>query len=71
MNMDESLWDINYGMIGVMECMGEWEWLQETINGPKKPKTLKYHAWAPLVKTIPYLKEWEHSEDQIGINDGA
>ena len=46
-----------------MECMGEWEWLQAVINGPKEPNTLKYNAWEPLAKLVPYFKEWEKTKD--------
>ena len=59
-NVGEALQDIYKARIGVLECMGQWEWLQETFNGPKELKTLKYNAWAPLVKPVPCFKEWEH-----------
>ena len=50
------------------ECIGEWEWLLETFNGPKEPKTLKYNAWVPLIKLVPYFKEWENPKDKNLIN---
>ena len=49
--------------------MGEWEWLQEAINGPKEKKTLKYNAWVPLVKPTPCFKEWECPKDLNVINE--
>ena len=55
----------------MIECMGECEWLQATINGPKEPKTLKYNAWVPLVKPVPCFKEWEHPKDKNFINEGT
>ena len=54
----------------MVECMGEWEWLQEAINGPKDQKTLKYNAWAYLVKPVPYFKDWECTEEWTIINEG-
>ena len=70
-NVVEVCYDICEGMIGVMECMGEWEWLQEAINGPREPKTLKYNAWVPLFKPIPYFKQWEFPKDTPIINEGT
>ena len=42
-----------------------------SFNGPKEKQTLKYNAWVPLVKPIPYFKEWEHTKDLNFINEGA
>ena len=54
----------------MLQCMGEWEWLQETFNGPKMPKTTQMHAWEPLVKPVPYFKEQEHLKELNVINEG-
>ena len=70
-NVGESFQYINEARIGVIECMGEWEWLQEAINGQNKQKTLKYNAWVPLFKPIPYFKEWEFPKDTPIINEGT
>ena len=43
-NMGELCQDINKDSLGMLECMGEWEWLQEAFNCPKEKKTLKYNA---------------------------
>ena len=59
------------GRIGLLECMGEWAWIYAPFNGPKQTKTLKYNAWAPLVKLTPCLKEWEFPNDLNVINEDA
>ena len=69
--MGEACRVINKGMLGILECMGEWEWHQVAFNGPKEPKTLKYNAWEPLVKPVPFLKEWECPKDKNVINEGT
>ena len=51
--------------------MGDWEWLQVAFNGPKEKKTLKYNAWAPLVKLVPCFKEWEGPKEKNVINEGS
>ena len=38
-NVVEEFYDIKSDIIGVVEWMGEWEWLQAAFNGPKGPKT--------------------------------
>ena len=60
-NMGEACQDMNKGILGMLECMGEWEWLQEAFNGPKEKKTLKYNAWESLVKLVPKnVGAWVH-----------
>ena len=35
-NMDGACQEINEGRLGVVDCMGEWEWLQAAINGQEE-----------------------------------
>ena len=62
-NMDGAFYDINEGRVGMGECMGEWEFLQAEINGPKEKKTTKYHAWVLLGNQFPCFMEWERTKD--------
>ena len=38
-NVGKACWNINEGMTGVGEHMGEWEWPKEEINAQGRPKT--------------------------------
>ena len=37
-NKGEEYWNMNGGILGVGEHMGEWEWPKEEINAQGRPK---------------------------------